>query len=175
MSISDTTQMGTAQKNIAVVPIEGILRKPVGGQVNEDGFYLFRTISAWYRVILTTYDTNRKRTIEWLEKQGIFRYDDILCGDLCINITESYWTNMIRILRNRGYNISLVLVNGPSEAQEVLENSVPVLMFSQPAYGLPEWLPDSRRGAEKWDSLVEKVEANRAARLTDKRMEDHLE
>lgn len=160
---------------VLVMPIEGILRKPIGGQVNEDGYYLYRTLSSMYRVILISHDTKR-RTVDWLEKEGIFRYDDILYpGELAMNLMESEWTNLIRILRTRGYNISLVVVNGPQDALDVLNASVQVLLYSQPAYGLPEWLPGTKRGAEPWDALVEKVEVNRAARLVDKRMEAPLE
>lgn len=161
---------------VLVMPVEGILRKEVGGQINPEGFYLYRTLSSMYRVILVTYETENNRTKNWLDKEGIFNYDDILYGgSLCINMLESFWANMIRILRMRGYNISLVLVNGPSEARDVANASVPVLMYTQPAYGLPEWLPGSQRGAEAWESLVNKVETERAARLSDKRMEEHLE
>lgn len=162
---------------VLVMPVEGILRKEVGGQINPDGFYLYRTLSSMYRILLITHDTNRQRTIDWLNKEGIYNYDDLLLPmTMAANwATESYWSNVIRIIRMRGYNISLVLVNGPEEALDVLNASVPVLMYSQPAYGLPEWLPGSRRGAEAWDTLVGKIETERSARLSDKRMDEHVE
>lgn len=160
---------------VLVMPIEGILIKPVGGQLNEDGFYLYRTLSTMYRVILISHNTPQ-RTTAWLEKEGVFRYDDILYpSNLAMNLQEGEWTNVIRILRTRGYNISMCVVNDPESALDVIEASVPALMYSQPAYGLPEWLPGSKRGAEPWDALVEKIETNRAARLVDKRMEAELD
>lgn len=165
----------TLQKRVAVIPIEGILRKPVGGQRNEDGFALYQALTSAYRVILTTFETNNRRVLEWLDKEGIVGYDDILYGDLCILMTEPYWVNMIRIMRQRGYNLSLVVVNGPGDARDVLGTGVPALMYSHPAYGLPEWLPESRRGAEAWSSLVDKIESDREARMNDKRMEEHVE
>jgi hypothetical protein len=58
---------------------------------------------------------------------------------------------------------------------DVLEAHVPVMMFSQPAYGLPEWLPGSRRGTEEWSSLVDKIETERAFRLKDRRMDEPVE
>lgn len=162
---------------VLVIPIEGILRKEVGGQLNADGFYLYRTLISMYRVILiSTSEYNPDRVIHWLDKEGIFGYDDVLYYHrLPINRLDSMWANVIRILRGRGYNISMVVVNGPQEARDVLDASVPVLMFGQPAYGLPEWLPGSRRGAEQWDLLVDKVETEREARFRDKRMEAPLE
>lgn len=160
---------------ILVMPIEGILRKEVGGQLNPEGYHLYRALSAMYRIILVTYETNHQRVTSWLEQENILVYDDILYGDMCINTLESYWENMIRILRMRGYNVSLVVVNGPQEAREVANTHVPVLMYTQPAYALPEWLPGSRKGAEAWDALVDKIETERSARISDKRMEAHLE
>lgn len=161
---------------VLVMPIEGVLKKAVGGQLNPDGYYLYRTLSSMYRVILITYENDHGLVVQWLDKEGIFNYDDVLHPmSWCLNMKESYMENVVRVLRTRGYNISMVVVNGPQDALDALNASVPVLMYSQPAYGLPEWLPGTRRGAEPWDRLVDKVEANRAARLTDKRMEDNLE
>lgn len=169
------SNQGTMSR-VLVMPIDGILRKPSGGQLNPDGYYLYRTLQSMYRVILISHEGNTRRQVDWLDKEGVFGYDDIIyINSLCINTLESEWTNIIRIIRQRGYNLAMAVVNGPEEARDVLDASTPVLMFSQPAYGLPEWLPGSRRGAENWDSLVEKVESNRAARLADKRMEDRLE
>lgn len=164
-------------RRVLVMPIEGVLKKEVGGQLNPDGFHLYRTLQSMYRIILISIDSNTRRVTEWLDKEGVFGYDDILYPmTLAGNwITESYWANIIRILRMRGYSLALVLVNGPEEARDVLDASVPVLMFSQPAYGLPEWLPGSRRGAEAWDELVGKIETERAARLNDKRMDEPVE
>lgn len=167
-----------SMSRVLVMPVEGILRKEVGGQINPDGFYLYRTLVSMYRIILiSTGESNRQRVTEWLDKEGIFGYDDLLMPLTMAGnwATESFWTNVIRIIRMRGYNISMVVVNGPEEALDVIEASVPVLMYSQPAYGLPEWLPGSRRGAEAWDSLVDRVETERSARLQDKRMEDNVE
>jgi hypothetical protein len=75
----------------------------------------------------------------------------------------------------RGYTISLVLVNGPEEARDVLNESAPVLMYTQPIYALPEWLPGTPKGGQAWDDLVGKIETERAARLKDKRMDEHIE
>ena len=162
---------------VLVMPVEGILRKEVGGQLNVDGFYLYRTLQSMYRILLVSFDTNQRMLVDWLTKEGVFGYDDILLPMTMAGnwVTESYWSNVIRIIRMRGYNLSVVLVNSPQDAVDVLNASVPVLLFGQPAYGLPEWLPGSRRGAEEWDKLVGKIETERAARIKDKRMEDRLE
>lgn len=176
MSIIGIEANRGTMSRVLVMPIEGILRKEVGGQLNPEGYYLYRTLQSMYRVILVaTAESNRDRVVDWLERENIFGYDDLLlpltmAGPWAI---ESFWEIVIRILRMRGYNISMVVVNGPEEARDVLNASVPVLLYGQPSYGLPEWLPGSRRGDNDWDALVDKIETERAARRADKRMEEH--
>jgi hypothetical protein len=155
-----------------LIPVEGILRKPMGGQRNEDGFKFYRALSSEYQALLVTEETDRVKVRDWLYKENVHSYTDIILGDFPGNVSDGYWTNLLRYLtRHRGYVLDFVVVNDPESAREVLERGVPVMMYSQPAYGLPEWLPGARKGAEKWSSLVSKVEADRMARFEDKRME----
>lgn len=162
---------------VLVMPVDGVLRKVHGGQLNPDGFYLYRTLQSMYRIILISNDSDQRQLRDWLDKEGIFGYDDVLFPMTMAArwAVDPYWTCVITILRMRGYNVSLVVVNGPEEARDVLNASVPVLLFSQPAYGLPEWLPGSRKGAEDWDALVAKIETEREARRSDRRMDSELE
>ena len=53
---------------VLVMPVEGILRKEVGGQINPDGFYLYRTLQSMYRIVLVSTETNRQRIVDWLDK-----------------------------------------------------------------------------------------------------------
>lgn len=157
-----------------VMEVEGILKKPIGGQVNENGRRLYRALSSQYQILLVAWDT-RKLLDEWLYKEGITGYADLIIGgDLRINITENMWTNYLRYFALMGYNIELCVVNSPESALSVLERGVGVLLFGQPAYGLPEWLPGSSRGALDWADLAERAEVDALARRDDKRMEEGL-
>lgn len=158
-----------------VMPVDGILRKPVGGQVNEDGLRLYWALHSEYGVLLVV-DGDKDRTLDWLEKEGITGYDDLIVyASLRVNITESFWVNILRHLRMRGYDLALCVVNDPESAMAALDRHVPVLMYSQPSYGLPEWLPGAGRPSEDWAALSGKVNAERLARMNDKRMEGRLE
>ena len=161
---------------VLVMPVEGILRKEVGGQINPDGFYLYRTLQSMYRIVLVSTETNRQRMVDWLDKEGIFGYDDLLLPmGMALNTLEGLWTNIIRVTHRHGYNLAMAVLNGPEDAVEVLNMGVPVLLYAQPAYGLPEWLPGARRGTEAWDELVDKIDTERAARINDRRMEAQVE
>lgn len=159
-------------RRVAVVPIEGVLRKPVGGQVNTDGLELYRALVSQYGIILVSESAEKDRTLDWLEKSGVTMYDDIVFyPSLRINTLEGMWTNVLRTLAMRGVNIALVVVNDPESAMEVIERMTPVLMYSQPAYGLPEWLPGRKRPSQPWSELVDIVEYEALARRNDRRME----
>lgn len=177
MSIIGIESNQGTMSRVLVMPVDGILRKVNGGQLNPEGYYLYRTLQSMYRVILVANDYDQKQLVTWLEKEGVFGYDDVIFPMTMAArwAVDTYWACVINILRMRGYNLSMVVVNGPEEARDVLNASVPVLMFGQPAYGLPEWLPGSQRGAQEWDSLVAKIETERSARLSDKRMDEHVE
>src|SRR5271165_2626865 len=110
------SNQGTMSR-VLVMPVEGILRKEVGGQVNPDGFYLYRTLQSMYRILLvSTGESNRQRMVDWLDKEGIFGYDDLLMPmTMCINITESIWTNVIRITHQHGYTLAMAVLNGPED------------------------------------------------------------
>lgn len=176
MSVIGIESNHGTMSRVLVMPIEGILRKEVGGQLNPDGFYFYRTLQSMYRVILVSTETNRNRMVDWLDKEGIFGYDDLLLPmGMALNTLEGLWTNIIRICHRHGYTLSMAVVNGPQEALEVINMGVPVLLYTQPAYALPEWLPGSKRGAEAWGELVDKIETERAARIKDRRMEAQVE
>jgi hypothetical protein len=165
-----------SMSRVLVMPVEGILRKEVGGQINPDGFALYRALQHSYRIILVaTWDHERQRVVDWLEREGIFGYDDLLLPlGMAMNATEALWVNVIRICHNHGYSLSMAVLNGPQEALAVISMGVPVLLYSQPAYGLPEWLPGSRKGSHDWSDLVDKIETERSARVNDRRMEETL-
>lgn len=176
MSVIGIEGNAGTMRRVVVMPVEGILRKEIGGQLNPDGFYLYRTLLAMYRVILVSMGEPEHRVLDWLSREGIFGYDDIIFPmGMCLNGLESTWTNIIRVLRQRGYNLTMAVLNGPQDALDVHEAGVPTLLYTQPVYGLPDWLPGSSKGHQAWSRLVETVEGERALRLADKRMEAGLE
>jgi hypothetical protein len=158
------------------MPVEGVLRHAIGGQVNDDGVELYKALSSQYGIVLTTEQTNKQRMTDWLDLHGIMIYDDIVFADFTRNVTETPWANLARYLRtSRGYNLAMCVVNGPRDALDVLQLGIPCLMFSQPAYGLPEWLPGSDKSAPSWRELVTKVVLDTKARALDTRARQDVE
>ena len=154
-----------------VMPIEGILRDPVGGQVLIEGYYLYRTLSSMYEVILTTTQSNRSWVKEWLGLEGVFKYAQIVYPDYRIFVTDTEGTNISRHLRLQGYNIDFWICNDPRLAIELINAGESTMLVTQPPYALPEWHPDTPKGAPKWEELVRKTLLDKAARMADIRTE----
>jgi hypothetical protein len=155
------------------MPVEGVLRNPVGGQLNHDGYFLYRGLCANFNVVLTTFDSQAKFKA-WAAMENINGHSNVLYPDFVMNITESYWVNVGNYLQRHGYDIAFFVLNDPEDAAELLSYGKPVLLHVQPAYAMPEWLPDSERGRPSWDMLVERVMIDRAARASDNRTEIEL-
>jgi hypothetical protein len=154
-----------------VLPIEGILRDPVGGHLLPDGHHLYRALSANYEVILTTTMSNRTWVKEWLAMEGIFKYAQIVYPDYLSFVTDNEATNIRRHLSLQGYDIEFWICNDAALARDLLVIGEPVMLIVRPQYALPEWHPDTPRGAPKWDELVQRTLIDKATKLADIRTE----
>jgi hypothetical protein len=113
---------------------------------------------------------------DWLDLHGVLIYDDIVFPGYSDVVSDTTWASLIRYLRtSRGYNLAMCVVNGPQDALDVLKLGIPTMMYSQPAYGLPEWLPGSDRSAPSWRELVTKVVIDNRARALDTRARQDVE
>lgn len=158
-----------------VIPIDGFLRKVVGGQLNPRAYGLYKALRPEYTTILVTTETSRERTLAWLAQQGIMSYDNIVYGDFAQNATDSYAMNILRHIRLSGYTVSFWVTTDPKEALELIGVGETVLQYVEPAYALPEWMPGAGKKAEPWSRLTQKVETDRMARLLDKRMTEQVD
>jgi hypothetical protein len=154
-----------------VMPVEGILRDPIGGHIIPDGFYLYRTLSSMYEIILTTQEHNRSRTMDWLAMEGIFKYAQIVFPDYRVLITDNEATNLRRHLWLQGYNINFWVCNDAELAKDLLTIGEAVMLIIRPQYAMPEWHPDTVKGGPKWDDLVKKTLLDKAAKMADTRTE----
>lgn len=167
------TVPGTARdqrSRTILFPVEGLLKKPVGGQLNPDGFYLYRTLASEYRPLLYTMETDRGQLKTWLDTNGVFNYDDIIMWgeyDTAELIDHATW--------DRGYVVHMIVVTDPSSALVAIERSTPVMLVSHPAYGLPEWLPGTLKSNKEWADLEDRVINDWAKRLQDDRLSDTLD
>lgn len=154
-----------------VMPLEGFLRDPVGGHLIPENFYLYRTLSSMYEIILVTTESNRQRTKDWLAMEGIFKYAQIVFPDYRILITDNEATNLSRHLQLQGYSIDFWICYDPVFARELLEIGQPVMLQVRPQYAMAEWLPDHVRGTLAWEDIVKKTLLDKAAKMADTRTE----
>lgn len=154
-----------------VMPIEGFLKDPVGGHLIADGFYLYRTLSSMYEIILTTTQSNRTWTRDWLAMEGIFKYAQIVYPDYRVLITDTEGTGISRHLRLQGYDIDLWICNDAELARDLITAGESIMLIVRPQYAIPEWHPDTPKGGPKWDDLVKKTLLDKAAKLADNRTE----
>jgi hypothetical protein len=156
-----------------VMPVDGILRNPIGGQLNHDGYFLFRGLCAHFNVVLATFDTKDKFKA-WSSMENVSGQSNVLYPDFRMNITEGYWTNVSHYLRRHGYDIAFFVVTSPEDAIELLEQGEASMLYVQPAYALNEWLPNSDKGKPSWQALSERALIDKAARAKDNRTEIEL-
>jgi hypothetical protein len=156
-----------------VMPVTGILRNPIGGQLNHDGYFFFRGLCDNFNVVLTTFDTQDKFKA-WAAMENIIGQSNVLYPDFRMNITDGYWTNVSYYLRRHGYDIAFFVVTDPRDATELLMISEASMLYVQPAYAMSEWLPDSEKGKPAWSDLVDRVLMDKAARAKDTRTDIKL-
>lgn len=153
------------------MPVEGILRNPVGGHLLPDGFYLYRTLSSMYEVILVTDEPKKQNLKDWLAMEGIFKYAQIVFPDYTELTSDTPAMSLRRHIYLQGYKIDFWVCNDPEFARDLITIGETAMLFVRPAYTLPEWHPDGRKGGPTWDDLVDKVLQDKAARAADTRTE----
>ena len=153
-----------------VIPVEGVLRNPVGGQLNHDGYAFYRGMCQYFNVVLATWDTEAKFKA-WAAMDNISGHSNVLYPNFRMNITEPYWVNVSAYLRRHGYDIAFFVVTDPAEATELLNRGEATMLWTSPEYALNEWLPSTNTGGPKWDDLVDRVLTDKAARASDNRTE----
>lgn len=154
-----------------VMPVEGFLRDPVGGHLIPENFYLYRTLSSLYEIILVTTEGNRQRVKDWLAMEGIFKYAQIVFPDYRILITDNEATNLNRHLFMQGYVIDFWICYDPAFARELLEIGQAVMLQVRPQYAMAEWLPDHVKGTLAWEDIVKKTLLDKVAKMADTRTE----
>jgi len=153
-----------------VIPVEGVLRNPVGGQLNHDGYAFYRGLCQFFNVVLATFDTQDKFKA-WAAMENITGHSNVLYPDFRMNVTESYWVNVSTYLRRHGYDIAFIVVTDPAAAIDLLNRGEATMLWTSPEYALNEWLPLTTTGGPKWEALVERVLTDKAARAKDTRTE----
>lgn len=159
----------------AVIQVEGVLVKPVGGAVTDTGRRLYHGLKNFYRLVLVTEETDRGRMDADLFMEGFTGHDHVVYGDEPVSCTRGRWVTVAGRLRNGyGYDTELFVVPDPYDARCLIQAGYSTLLFTQAAYALPEWRPDHQQGVRPWDELQAEVETQRVLRAADKRTDEEL-
>lgn len=145
--------------NVALISIEGVLRKTMGGAPIPEGRRLYVSLANTGRIILLAYGLNSSE--EWLELNGCVQHDFIVRGTNAIELANA--------LRREGYNIDLVVVPDPGEAQQLIAAGLNTLLFTHAEYAHPDWRPDAPRGVQAWSEIAKRVADEARAKAKDSR------
>ena len=161
----------------AVIQVEGVLRKPVTGAVMDSGRRLYLGLASFYRIVLVTDETNQQGMHTWLAVNSFARHDHIVFPmTWAADIRVPQWLNTARTLKlSYGYDVDVIVIPDPANARVLIEHGYSTLLFTDAAYSLPEWRPDSKPGIQPWGELEEEIRYGLALRAKDQRMEDKLQ
>lgn len=157
------------------ITVDGVLRKPVGGQIIQAGKDLYFGLASRTKVVLFS-DTQSEMEDEelayWLRVEGMHQHGDIY-----------YLPSMARLwsvedqrvwqARQVGFDLQLVIEPDPSVSAVLFHNGFTTLTYSSPSYSMPHWRPDYEHKPRSWDELSQQVAAEALRRATDERKTDN--
>jgi len=156
--------------------VEGILRKPVGGQPIREGIDLYYGLATRAKLLLLTEqrakpDGEDTELANWLMIEGMNEHSQIIYADL-IWPPEDRVLNQVNKARASGHDVSLVIESDPAVSAQLLQAGYNVLTFSHTEYAIPIWRPDYRHHASPWDDLVNRVKTEALLRAKDARRDE---
>lgn len=159
----------------AVIQLEGVLRKPVTGAPIDSGRRLYHGLASTYRIVLVSEGNDRTYFGTWLGMEGFSKHDHIMYSGEWRPQNQEWWVATAQTLRlSYGYDTDLFVVPDPRDAAALITHGYNALLFVQASYALPEWRPDDPKGIQPWAELQGQIDAQRALRATDKRMDEEL-
>jgi hypothetical protein len=127
-----------------LMSVEGVLRKDNKDPIN-DGFMLFRTLVANYRIVLSTSSTPEEID-HWLKTNFLFDYATVLSDK------DSYEDQPLKLrhleLARKNGKVVLFIDSDPDMCAEALSQSITSILFSSPSY-----FP-SHREVRPWDVIA---------------------
>ena len=145
----------------ALIAIEGVLRKIVGGQPIPEGRRLYVSLANTGRIVLLGTIEGPDED-EWLELNGCVSHDFLLRTNDSVFAADN--------LRREGYDVDLVVVPDPEEAQRLIAAGLNTMLFTHAQYSHPEWRPDTDRGVQPWDDITKQVADLARAKAKDARL-----
>lgn len=151
--------------NTALIAIDGVLRKTMGGQLVPEGRRLYVALASMGQVVLLSDGEADGQVLEWLEMNGCVRHDFVSWKPLGRSRAEH-----INGLRREGYAVDLVVVANPEAAVELIEAGLNTLLFTHARYAQPSWRPDAGKGVQSWQEIVDETARQAIMKAKDERL-----
>ncbi len=150
--------------SVALIAVEGVLRKLMGGLPIPEGLRLYSSLASTGQIILMSRE-DRAPLTDWLELHGLVRHAFV--HECPRDFTLA---NQANVLRREGYAIDLVVVPEPQEAQTLIAAGFNTVLFTHAAYSHPSWRPDTAKGVQLWSEITEQVAEAARMKATDERL-----
>jgi len=139
----------------ALIAIEGVLKTETGDPIPE-GIKLFRILSEFYRVILSS-DMDAKKTEHWLRSHMIVGYGEIY------DLNNFYMGQDLRMrhidLAKSNGKVELFIDSDSDYCAYALSMGIPTIMFASPKF------VRSTRNVKPWEDLQTEVDRQKEAIL----------
>lgn len=137
--------------SFALIVIDGVLRKLMGGAPIAEGIRLYRSLASTGQVILLS-NSDDPGERDWLELNGLIRHSFVYS----VPPSQSR-SSQVNDLRREGYGIDLVVVPAPDEAMALISTGLNTLLFIHAQFAQPSWRPDSSIGVQPWNEITQQV------------------
>lgn len=156
--------------------VEGVLRKPVGGQPIREGLELYYGLVTRGKLILLTDELTHDELDHWLRIEGLREHSRVIWNSAMYG--QGPGTAGIRRVcqlneaRRQGHAAELVVEPDPAVAAELIYNGYSTLLFTHANYAVPSWRPDYQPSPTPWSKLSAMIDDNALTRAEDKRLPD---
>ena len=150
--------------NIALIVVDGVLRKLSGGSPIPEGVRLYQSLVMTGGVILLSED-GTPATTDWLELNGCVQHDFVR-----VTPPGQPMVHRVNVLRREGYPVDLVVVPDPDDARLLIAAGLNTVLFTHAEYAHPDWRPDAPKGVQTWAEIVDYAKSQARAKATDVRL-----
>lgn len=161
--------------------VEGILRRPVGGQPVPAGIDLYYGMATRSKIVLLTDSPEDRDTTTgmtslewWLRLEGLSAHSQIIYADKVMQHEEPASAREMQLshARGSGHDITLVFEPDPQVASWLITRGYTTLLFAHAQYAVPSWRPDYEHRPRPWDDLQHQMAYEAYLKASDPRREE---
>lgn len=153
------------------IAVEGVLQKSTSSAPVPVGIALYHSLKSNFNILLYS-DQDRKTLDYWLSLEALREHAAAEYNENGRVFQSQVDRKIAQVnsLRQRGYNIDLVIEPEPVASAWLLKNGYTVLTFTHAQYALPQWRPDYTEHRKPWSDLEEETRKAAELRAVDERL-----